>query len=86
MANVRVRVDFRTGGRSQDLKATLVSINQGQGISSGTDPAQVDVNSNDDCGGANDPRIISKLNFARQIILVVNTFDPLAARGENGFA
>ena len=76
LANVRVRVDFRTAIRSQDLKATLVSINQRQGIPSGTDPAQIDVNSNDDCGGANDPRITSKVDFARQVILVVNTFRP----------
>ncbi len=76
LANVNVRVDFRTALRAQDLKASLVSINNGQGISSGTDDAQIDVNSNDDCGGANDPRIISKLDFARQIILVVNSFRP----------
>ena len=75
-ANVKVRVDFRTALRTQDLKASLVSINNGQGISFGTDDAQIDVNSNDDCGGANDPRIISKLDFARQVILVVNTFSP----------
>ena len=75
-ANVQVRVDMRTAVRSQDLKASLVSINNRQGISSGTTAAEFDVNSNDDCGGANDPRITSKLDFPRQIILVVNTFDP----------
>ena len=76
LANVRVRVDFRTAVRNQDLKATLLSINNGQGIPSGTDDAVVDVNSNDDCGGANDPRITSTTDFAREVILVVNTFDP----------
>lgn len=76
LANVLVRVDFRTAQRAQDLKASLVSINNGQGIPSGTDDAQIDVNSNDDCGGANDPRIISRTDFARQVILVVNTFSP----------
>ena len=75
-ANVQVRVDFRTAVRPQDLKASLVSINNRQGISSGTEDAQINVNSNDDCGGANDPRIISRLDFPRQVILVVNTFLP----------